>query len=347
MRGRFLWRIGAFLGSLVLVMVLVFTVAFWVASRLTGGPPHGGFFRVGAIVWLIVLAVGIAAGRTFRRAVLPIGDVMDAAQRVADGDYSVRVDSRGPAEVRALSDAFNTMADRLQATDERRRSLLAEISHDLRTPLAVIQGNLEGLLDGVYPRDDAHLTAILEETRLLVRLVDDLRTLALAESGALKLQREQTDLGALATETVASFQGQAASAALTLVAHISANLPTVDVDPVRIRQVLENVIVNALGFTPAGGEVSVACYTDASEGTRRLAVDVHDTGPGIAPEDLPHIFDRFYKSKDSPGSGLGLTIARNLVLAHGGEILAHSEVGRGTTIRIRLPVASRSPSQSL
>ncbi|OLC29158.1 MAG: hypothetical protein AUH31_07440 [Armatimonadetes bacterium 13_1_40CM_64_14] len=347
MRGRFLWRIGAFLGFLIVVMVLVFTIAFWVASRLTGGPPHGGFFRVGAIVWLVVLAVGIAAGRTFRRAVLPIGDVMDAAQRVADGDYSVRVASRGPAEVRALSDAFNTMADRLQATDERRRSLLAEISHDLRTPLAVIQGNLEGLLDGVYPRDDPHLTVILEETRLLVRLVDDLRTLALAESGALKLQREQTDLGVLATETVASFQGQAASAGLTLVADIPADLPTVDVDPVRIRQVLDNVIVNALGFAPAGGEVRVHCYTEASEGKRRLAVDVHDTGPGIAPEDLPHIFDRFYKSKDSHGSGLGLTIARNLVIAHGGEILAQSEVGRGTTIRIRLPVASRSPSQSL
>jgi signal transduction histidine kinase len=265
---------------------------------------------------------------------------MDAAQRVADGDYSVRVSSRGPAEVRALSDAFNTMADRLQATDERRRSLLAEISHDLRTPLAVIQGNIEGLLDGVYPRDDAHLTVILDETRLLVRLVEDLRTLALAESGALKLQREQTDLGALVTETVASFQGQAASAGLTLVADIPADLPIVDVDPVRIRQVLENVIVNALGFTPAGGEVSVRCYTQTSEGKRKFGIDVHDTGFGITPEDLLHIFDRFYKSKDSHGSGLGLTIARNLVIAHGGEILAQSEVARGTTIRIRLPLAS-------
>jgi signal transduction histidine kinase len=162
----------------------------------------------------------------------------------------------------------------------------------------------------------------------------------LAESGALKLQREQTDLGALVTETVASFQGQAASAGLTLVADIPADLPIVDVDPVRIRQVLENVIVNALGFTPAGGEVSVRCHTETSEGKRRFAVDVHNTGPGITPEDLPHIFERFYKSKDSHGSGLGLTIARNLVLAHGGEILAQSEVGRGTTIRIRLPLAS-------
>ncbi|HVH31533.1 MAG TPA: HAMP domain-containing sensor histidine kinase, partial [bacterium] len=188
----------------------------------------------------------------------------------------------------------------------------------------------------------AHLTVILEETRLLVRLVEDLRTLALAESGALKLQREQTDLGALAGETVASFQGQAASAGLTLVAVIPADLPPIDVDPVRIRQVLENVIVNALGFTPAGGQVSVRCYMAASDGERRLAVDVHDTGPGIPPEDLPHVFERFYKSKDSHGSGLGLTIARNLVIAHGGEIVAQSEVGRGTTIQIRLPVTFRS-----
>jgi signal transduction histidine kinase len=340
MRGRFLWRIGAFLGVLIIVMAVVFTIAFWVASHIAGGPPHRGFFRVGAIVWIVVLTVGIAAGRMFRRAVLPIGDVMEAAQRVADGDYSVRVGSRGPAEVRALSDAFNTMADRLQATDERRRSLLAEISHDLRTPLAVIQGNLEGLLDGVYPRDDAHLIMILEETRHLVRLVEDLRTLALAESGALKLQREPTDLGALTAETVASFQGQAVQAGLTLVAEIPSDLPVVEVDPVRIRQVLENVIVNALGFTPAGGEVRVHCYLASPPGERKLAVDVSDTGPGIAPEDLPHIFDRFYKSKESRGSGLGLTIARNLVVAHGGAIVAHSEVGQGTTIRIRLPLAS-------
>ncbi len=341
MRSRFLWRIGVFLGFLFLLFVAASTVAFWIAARITGGgPPAPALVRVGALVVIVVAVVGmVAAARALRRVATPIADIMDAAQRVADGDYSVRVASRGPAEVRALSRAFNTMADRLQATDERRRSLLADISHDLRTPLAVIQGNLEGLLDGVYPRDDGHLSVILEETRFLVRLVEDLRTLALTETGALKLQREPTDLGALAAETVASFQGQAAQDGLTLIAEISPDLPVVAVDALRIRQVLENLIANALRFTPAGGEIRVHCQPASTAEERRVGVSVSDTGPGITREDLPHVFDRFYKSKDSRGSGLGLTIARNLVVAHGGEIVAESEVGRGTTIRFHLPVA--------
>lgn len=340
MRGRFLWRIGFFLGFLFLLIVAASTIAFWIASGISRGGPHPLFlvrpFGLVFLVLFMILGV-LAAGRAFRRVAAPIGDVMEAASRVADGDYSVQVAEQGPPEVRGLTRTFNTMVNRLRATDERRGSLLADISHDLRTPLAVIQGNLEGLLDGVYPRDDAHLGPVLEETRLLARLVEDLHTLALAETGALKLDREPTDLGALITETVASFQRQAGDAGVTLVAELGPDLPVVALDPVRIRQVLENLVVNALHYTPRGGEIRVRCRAD-TRGRREAVITVSDTGPGIPREDLPHVFDRFYKSRDSRGSGLGLAIAKNLVAAHGGEISADSEARGGTTMQFTLPL---------
>lgn len=339
MRGRFFWRIGLFFGFLFLLLVAAATVGFWLASGIGRGGPHP-FFLIrpfGFILAFVVILALLSAGRAFRRVAAPIGDVMDAVGQVAGGDYTVRAPESGPPEVRALARAFNTMASRLQLADERRRSLLADVSHDLRTPLAVIQGNLEGLLDGVYPRDDAHIILILEETRLLARLVEDLRTLALTESGALKLEREPTDLRALITETAASFQGQAADAGIALVADVAPDVPVVEVDAVRVRQVLENLMVNALRYTPRGGEVRVRCGIIRTADGTRVMISVSDTGPGIAPEDLPHIFDRFFKTPDSRGSGLGLAIAKNLVVAHGGEIAAESDIGRGTTIRFSVP----------
>jgi signal transduction histidine kinase len=263
--------------------------------------------------------------------------MLEAAGRVADGDYNTRVDETGPREVRALSRAFNSMAARLQIHEEQRRNLLADVTHELRTPLTVIQGNLEGLLDGVYPRDDAHLTPILEETHVLSRLIDDLRTLALAESGALKLQKEPTDLATLTNETVASFRAQADAAGIELSTDAAANLPMLELDPARIRQVLENLIANALRYTPRGGMVRIRCF---AEGTSRVSIAVTDSGVGISKDDLPHIFERFYKSSDSRGTGLGLAIAKNLITAHGGEISAQSEPGAGTQIRLSLPVTA-------
>src|SRR2546425_2695448 len=262
MRGRFFWRLGFFFGFVFLLLLGASTIAYWIASGISGGGAHP-FFLIrpfgGLVLLLAVFLAMLAVGRGVRRMAAPIGDVMDAAQRVAEGDYAVRVPERGPPEVRQLTRAFNTMVSRLRATDERRRSLLADISHDLRTPLTVIQGNLEGLLDGVYPRDDAHLSPVLEETRLLARLVDDLRTLALAETGALRLEREPTDLGALIVETVASFQGQAAGAGVALSADVAPGLPQAPVDAFRIRQVLENLVVNALQHAPRGGEIRGCC----------------------------------------------------------------------------------------
>jgi signal transduction histidine kinase len=288
---------------------------------------------------LLVAALGLLGiGRALRRLALPLGDLMEAAGRVAEGDYAARVAERGPRELRALSRAFNAMAGRLEKNEEQRRSLLADVTHELRTPLTVIQGNLEGLLDGVYPRDDARLAAILDETQVLSRLIEDLRTLSLAEAGALKLQREPIDLPALLGEAAASFRAQAEAAGVTVSLEAAPDLPLLEADPVRLREVAGNLIANALRYTPAGGRIQIQCSLEG--GGESVAVAVSDTGRGIAPGDLPHVFDRFYKSADSRGSGLGLAIAKNLVAAHGGEIAAHSPGmdGVGTTVRFTLPL---------
>jgi signal transduction histidine kinase len=228
------------------------------------------------------------------------------------------------------------MAQRL-ATDERqRRSLLADVSHELRTPLSVVQGNLEALLDGVHPADEAHLASILDETRVLSRLVDDLRTLALSETGSLPLHREPTDVAVLATEVAASFRAAAEAVGVTVDAGVDDDLPLLDVDPVRTREILSNLVANALRYTPRGGAVTLRAALEP--GRDRVRISVHDTGSGIAPDVLPHVFDRFWKSAESRGSGLGLAIAKNLVEAHGGQIGAESEAGIGTTIWFLLPV---------
>jgi signal transduction histidine kinase len=210
--------------------------------------------------------------------------------------------------------------------DRLRRQLMADVAHELRTPLAILQGRIEGLLDGVYPRDEAHLAELLEETRHLSRLVEDLGTLAHAEAGALELRKEAVDLGDLVRDVAAALPRPIAI-------EVPAELPAVEADPVRIRQVLLNLLANALRYTPAEGEVSVQVQAQP----QRILIRVRDTGSGIAPEDLPHIFERFQKGSGSRGSGLGLAIARKLVLAHGGDIGIESAPGQGTEVTVSLP----------
>src|SRR3990170_3402011 len=231
------------------------------------------------------------------------------------------------------------MVGRLRATEGQRDRLLADVTHELRTPVAVIQGNIEAILDGVYPADDDHLAPVLEETHVLSRLIDDLRTLSLAESGALELHREPTDVAVLAGEVVAAFRGQAEAGGVGLQEHVPDELPLADIDPLRIREVLTNLTANALRHTPRGGSVRITASVD---GEREMVLTVADTGSGISAGDLPHVFDRFYKSADSKGTGLGLTIAKNLVAAHGGEIHAASADGEGTTVRFTLPLNAES-----
>jgi two-component system sensor histidine kinase BaeS len=248
------------------------------------------------------------------------------------------VEEQGSRSMRALVRAFNGMAARLKLTEEQRRDLMADITHELRTPLTVIQGNLEGMLDGIYPPDETHLKSVLEETQILSRLVDDLRTLALAESGALQLKKEPTDLAVLIGETVSAFRTQADAAGVQIILQTPEGAPLLNLDPERIRQVLSNLIANALRYTPRDGTIRVNFAVTSSPAGKIAEVIVQDNGKGIAPEVLPHIFNRFYKSRDSSGTGLGLPIARHLIEAHDGTISAESQAGQGTTIRIHLPV---------
>jgi signal transduction histidine kinase len=254
---------------------------------------------------------------------------------VADGDLTARVQERGPRAMRGVARAFNTMSARLAASEEQRRRLLADVGHELRTPLTVVQGNLEALIDGVRPADAEHLRAILDETRVVSRLVEDLGTLSVAEAGALPLHREPTDLGALARETANSYASQAASAGVRIVAEAN-DAALVDADPVRIREVLANLVANAIRYTPADGLVRIVVGREPSA----VRVSVSDTGVGIPAEAIDHIFERFYKSPQSRGAGLGLAIAKQLVQAHGGTIAATSVPGQGTEIRFTIPVGS-------
>jgi signal transduction histidine kinase len=271
---------------------------------------------------------------------MSLDELVDAARRVEEGDYTTRVAEpvarRGP--LRELVRGFNSMTGRLEADAEQRRRLLADVSHELRTPLAVIQGNIEAILDGVHAADDAHLGAILDETHVLARLVDDLRTVALSEGGNLPLHREPTDLSILAAESVASFQSAAEAAGVSLEVHVDDDVPLLDIDPVRIREVLSNLVANALRHTPSGGSIGVIA-TSTADG-KSVEIVVRDTGTGIDPALLPHVFDRFAKAADSRGSGLGLAIARGLVEAHGGSIDVESSAATGTTFRLRVPVRS-------
>lgn len=296
-----------------------------------GGPsPHLG------IIALVMLAIGATAlikMSHFRKQLGSVVDLMGAADRVAAGDYTARVTPRGAGELRQFTASFNAMAERLQLNDEQRRRLLADIAHELRTPLAVIQGNIEAIIDGVYPADRTHLEPLLAEVEVMTRLLDDLQLLAHTEAGELVLHREQSDLPALINELIAAHQAQARQAGISLTAAIEP-LPEIEVDPIRIRQVLENLLSNACRYTPDGGIVTIAARREP----RQIVVEVRDTGSGMSDAERARMFERFVKSADSGGSGLGLAIARGLVEAHGGEIGAHETPGGGTTVRFTLPV---------
>jgi two-component system OmpR family sensor kinase/two-component system sensor histidine kinase BaeS len=262
---------------------------------------------------------------------------MAAAEEIAQGDLTVRVPERGAGEFRQLTSAFNRMAAELARADQERRNLTADVAHELRTPLHILQGNLEGLLDGVYEPTSAHLEAMLDETRALARLVDDLLTLALAESGQLALVREPVQIADLLADVKTSFSGPAETAGVSLETIVEADR-TIQADPGRLDQVLSNLVANALRHTPAGGAVTLR----AALRERHVELIVEDTGDGISPEALPHIFDRFWRGdrarshSGGAGAGLGLAIARQLVQAHGGQIEVESELNQGTRFTITL-----------
>jgi signal transduction histidine kinase len=324
------------------LIVSIGVLVLWLLAGLLGAPSSEGILgtlaRAASLVVLVAgivaLIIGVGLARRVGR---PLSALIDAAGRIEAADYSVRVPEteRDRGELRGLSHAFNTMAARLESEDATRRRLLADVSHELRTPLAVIQGNLEALLDGVYAADAEHIGPILDETKVLERLIDDLRTLSLAESGALPLHREATDPRVLLEDVAAAHRARAAAAKVELVVRAPGDLAPIDIDPVRMRQVISNLVDNAIRVLADGGTITLK----AREAARDLQIEVVDDGPGIPPELLPTVFERFTKSASSRGSGLGLAIARALVTAHGGSISAGpGPGGRGTSIVITLPL---------
>jgi signal transduction histidine kinase len=334
------------------LLALLFTLGLVVIGSLAFGPLQDALPRT---IWLVVLLcgapfvflllAGLAAGQTFRRYGTPLVEVMAAADAVADGDLSVRVGEQAPGEMGRLARSFNRMTSELERAEQQRRNLVADVAHELRTPLHIIQGNLEGLLDGVYQPTAEHINATLEETRLLRRLVDDLQTLSLAEAGQLPLHKLQLSAVDLLQDAATSFAGQATEQGVALKISIKASPDEleVEVDPDRMGQVLNNLVANALRYTPAGGKIELGAERIA-DGVR---LSVQDNGAGIPAEDLPYVFDRFWRGDRARGrhggasSGLGLAIARQLVQAHAGRIEVESEVGVGTRFTIELPGAGR------
>jgi signal transduction histidine kinase len=335
--GRGFWlRIGCLIPLFFLLSALGCITAGFLSFYQFGAtrePPHG-FLLIPIGLFLLLTLV---LGWILRRLVKPLDEVMDAADRVAAGDYSGHLREQGPPQVRAFQRSFNTMTGRLQAYDEQRKRLLADISHELRTPLTVLQGNLEGMLDNVYPRDEQHIALLLEETHILSRLIDDLRTFSAAETGRLVLQKETVDPGRLVRHVADAMQPSAAKNGTQLIDQAAPGLPAADLDAARIREVLENLVSNAVRHTSYGGEIIIGCRQDPAGG-KRLEFFVKDNGRGIPPDLLPHVFDRYIKSVDSGGTGLGLAVAKQLVQAHGGSIGAESEPGRGTLIRFWIPL---------
>ena len=327
----------AFLGFILFLLIFGWAIGSvfgaWHSSGDGHGRPFPGFL---ILIGLVVLAV-VLVRRGVRRTAAPIADVMEAASRVREGDLSARAPERGAPDVRDLVRSFNAMAERLETDESRRRNLLADVTHELRTPLSVIRARVEGLRDGVYTSDDEHLALIEEETRVMARLLDDLQLLSNAEAGALRLHRERTAPVDLVDVAIGAHRDDATANGVSLTGDTAPSLPMLDVDPLRIGEVLTNLLTNAIRHTPAGGAVTVRASPDGDG----VAFEVIDTGTGIAPEELERVFDRFAKAPDSRGSGLGLAIARSLVLAHGGEISASSPPGGGTTIRFVLPPAQR------
>jgi two-component system OmpR family sensor kinase/two-component system sensor histidine kinase BaeS len=285
--------------------------------------------QAGIVAGLLGLLLGFLIARHLSN---PLDRLARAARRLSHGDLGQRVPVSGSDEVMAVMTAFNEMAEALQRSEQLRQNMIADIAHELRTPLSVIQGNLQAMLDGVYPMNEEEIAHIYDETLLLNRLVTDLRALTQAEAGQLHLNLVPTEPGELVSGMAETFREAAREKNIMLETAITPGLPTILADPDRLRQVFANLISNALRHTPAGGVITLAAQP-AGDGVR---FSVSDTGPGLTPEEQAHVFERFWRadasrSRDKGGAGLGLTIARYLIEAHGGEMGVESEPGQGAT----------------
>jgi signal transduction histidine kinase len=295
-------------------------------------------------LWGSLLAIAIAVLLTFllsRRILAPVKALTQAARQFGRGDFSRRVESDDQGELGELASSFNSMAEDLERTERLRRNMVADVAHELRTPLSNLSGYLEAIRDGIVQPDEATIASLNEEAATLARLVNDLQEVNITDAGELKLVVQPDDIGRLARDTVNAIQAKATAKNLAVTADVPAELPLVSIDSHRIRQVLNNLLDNAMAHTPAGGRVTVTVRQHGE----RISISVADNGEGIPAEDLPFIFERFYRvdksrTRATGGSGLGLTIARRLVEAHGGAIEVESQPGRGSIFTFDIPLAA-------
>jgi len=294
-------------------------------------------------IWGGLVAVAIAVALAFflsRRTLAPIKALTLASERLGRGDFSQRVQIKDKGELGELAQTFNSMAGDLERAEKLRKNMVADVAHELRTPLSNIQGYMEALRDGMMKPDKENINSLYEEASLLSRLVDDLQELSLAEASELKLVRQPEDIGELIRQAAAAVEAQEKTKGLSLAVELPEKLPPVNIDSRRIGEVLRNLLENAAAHTSQGDTITVA----AKQRDKLVEVSVTDTGEGIPAEELPNIFERFYRvdksrTRATGGSGLGLTIAKRLVEAHGGRIEVQSEAGKGSRFAFTIPVA--------
>ena len=300
---------------------------------------HRSLYWVGGAI----LLVGLFASYTLARSItVPIRKLGEALSALEMGQYGETVDVDTRSEVGKLAGGFNRMSKSLAEQVALRRRLLADVAHELRTPLTVIQGNLEGMLEGVVERNDETLNSLREETEYLSRMIKDLRDLSLAEAGQLSLEKKAMEVNPIIHRAVNMLEPLAYERNVSILEALAPSPPLL-LDERRINQVLYNILTNAIRYTPENGEVCVSTQTVSLDNKNWLQISVIDTGCGIAPEDLPFIFEHFYRAdqardKKSGGSGIGLAIVKQLVEIHGGFVEAHSEVGKGSRFEVFLPI---------
>jgi signal transduction histidine kinase len=317
------------------VGILIFPgLSFW--ERLAS--VAGVLVPIGIILFFVAIFAFVVAIQLIRRFVNPLADVIYAAREVTRGKFGTRISSEGSEDMRSLSDSFNEMAYSLERNDRERRDLLADIAHELRTPLSVIRGRLEGIVDGIYAADDgSQVPLALEQTYLLERLVDDLRLLTLAETRQLHFEKKPVDLAQLSQRILDMFSAEAQEKNISLTLEKGNDPYMVEVDPQRMEQVIGNLIGNSLRYIPDGSKIWLALTETSNE----VKLFVNDNGPGVAEDELPYLFDRFWRKEKSRarsggGTGLGLAIAKQLVEAQNGTIEARNRSEGGLQVQIEL-----------
>jgi two-component system OmpR family sensor kinase len=296
---------------------------------------NDSLWKVGLIAVAVALVIGLILTRQITR---PVRALISGARHLTKGELSYRVTVKSRDEIGELADSFNIMASSLEKGEQSRRQLTADIAHELRTPLTVIEGTVDGIIDGVFQPDTEHLRSIKEQTALLTHLISDLRDISLAESGQLKLNLTSTDMVELVRRVVSNYEINALEKNVRIKLEEEPQISEIESDTVRMEQVISNLLVNAIRHTPSSGSISVTIKNDEDG----LAISVADTGEGIAQDDLPHVFERFYRSGSSRsrkegGTGLGLAIVKQMVEAHGGKVWVESKKGTGSIFSILLP----------